>query len=231
MVDEYKALNDTTAGKFVQKELLDARKRYERDIAEYQQSIDDALKEKDADMVAILQKQREEHGARVSGITASQRGLEVDFSDLMKEKDSQYTARQVDWEQSSLAIQARYEDSLRRFEDEVDRKDVEHRREMARMRKEAEAKSADVAMQLESVMRAKERQCLAQHLEDETRIQSEQTMWHAREHELLEARKEAEANPLMTIILQYFSSRYRCEERKGTLGTRNRGRSGRPRGG
>lgn len=231
MVDEEKALNETTAGKFVQKELLEARKRYERDIAEYQQSMDDALKEKDADMVAILQKQREEHGAKVSGIIASQRGLEVNLSKLMEEKDIQYTARQVDWKQSSSAEQARYEDSLRRFEDEVDRKDVEHKREMARLRKEAEAKSADVAMKLESVMRAKEKQWLAQHLEDKAHIQAERTMWQAREHELLEARKEAEANNPLVIIGRYLYSRYRGEERKVLPDIRNWERGGRPRGG
>jgi len=102
---------------------------------------------------------------------------------------------------------------------------------MARLRKEAEAKSADVAIKLESVMRAKEKQWLAQHLEDKARIQSERSMWQAREHELLEARREAEANNPMFIIGRYLFSRYRGEERKGPPDIRNRERSGRPRGG
>lgn len=231
MVDEEKGLNETTAGQFVQKELLEARQRYERDIAEYQQSIDDALKEKDADMATILQEQREEHGAKVSEIIASERDLKVNLPQLMEEKDNQYTARQLDWEKSSSVGMARYEDKLRKFQDEVDRKDVEHRREMALLRKEAQAKSAEVAMQLESVIRAKEKQWLAQHLENQRQIQSERAMWQAREHELLEARKEAEDNNPMVVFGRYIFSKSRGEGRKGPRDIRNKERSGLPRGG
>lgn len=56
MIDEEKSVDETIAGKFVQKELLDARKRHKKDIADYQQSMDDALKEKDENMAAILHK-------------------------------------------------------------------------------------------------------------------------------------------------------------------------------
>lgn len=98
IIDEGKSLDEATAGKFVQKELLDARKAHERAIADYQQTTDDALKDKDEDNAATLHKQKEEHETEVLGIIASDRGLKVNLSKLAEEKDSQFNARHLDWE-------------------------------------------------------------------------------------------------------------------------------------
>lgn len=235
MIDEGKSLDQTVAGKFVQKELLDARKRHERDIADYQQSMDDALKEKDENMAAILHKQKEEHEAKVSGIIASERGLKVNLSKLAEEKDSQYSARQLGWEKTSTAEIARYEDNLRRLQDEVDRKDVEHKREMALLRKEAQAKSAEEADRLETHMRAKERQWLAQQLKYQRQIQSERAMRQAKELELHEANKQAESH--RRGIFRYFisgislTSSTSKEEMRGPRDSRDKERGRQSRGG
>lgn len=157
MIDERKSLDETIAGKFVQKELFDARKKHERDIADYQQSMDDALKEKDENMAAILHKQKEEHEAKVSEIIASENGLKVNLSKLAEEKYSQYNAQQLYWEKKSTAENAYYKDNLRRLQDKVDRKNVKYRREMTLLHKEVQAKSAKEAKRLEMLMMAKKR--------------------------------------------------------------------------
>lgn len=239
MIDEGKSLDETTAGKFVQKELLDARKRHERDIADYQQSMNDALKEKDENMAAILHKQKEEHEAKVSEIIASESGLKVNLSKLAEEKDSQYNDRQLHWEKTSTAEIACYEDNLRRLQDEVDRKDVEYRREMTLLRKETQAKSAEEAKRLEMLMMAKEKQWVGQQLEYQEQIRLERAMRQDKQLELCEANKQAEIyrdNRRMNFF-QYIISSVNLtssasrEERRGTRDSRDKGRGGRSRGG
>lgn len=236
MIDEGKSLDETIAGKFVQKELLDARKRHERDIADYQQSMDDALKEKDENMAAILHKQKEEHEAKVSEIIASESGLKVNLSKLAEEKDSQYNAQQLHWEKTSTAEIACYEDNLRKLQDEVDRKDVEYRREMTLLRKEAQIKSAEEAKRLEMLIMAKEKQWVAQQLEYQEQIRLERAMRQDKELELREANKQAESYRHMNFFQYIISSvnptsSASREERRGPRDSRDKGRGGRSRGG
>lgn len=237
MVDEEKSLDETTAGNYVQKELLDARKRHERDIADYQQTMDDALREKDNSMAAILQNQKEENEAKVSGIIASERGLKVNLSELAKEKDGQYSARQSDLEKKLSSEIAHYEDHLRRLQDEFDRKVLEHKREMAQLRNEARAKSAEEFARLDELMMAKEKQCLAQQLEDQEQIRAERANWQARESELLEEKKQAEYSGSAVFFRYILSSIGSAKssafipERRGPRDSRDKGRGSRSGGG
>lgn len=205
MVDEEKTLDETTAGKYMQKDLLEARRRHEKDKAELQQAMDDALKEKDGNMAAYLRTSMEENEAKMSGINASERGLKVNLSKLIEEKDSQYSTRQSDREKALSTEVSQYEDNLRKLQDEFDRKAVEHRREMAQLRKEAQAKSAEEAIRSEEIIMAKERQCIAQQLKDKEKIESERALRQAREFELREVKRQAEVNRSLSFFRCFLS--------------------------
>lgn len=80
-------------------------------------------------------------GWREYGETASQRGLEVNSSEA---KDSQYKARQlVVGQLLSSAEIIRYEDKIRQLRDDLFRKDIEREQEIAQLRTEIRAKSAE----------------------------------------------------------------------------------------
>ena len=206
MVDEGKRLDETTAGKFVQKELLDARKRYEREIANYKQGMEDALKEKDTNLAASLQEEKDEYEAKLSGIIASERGLKVNLSKIAKEKDSQYTARQLKSEQMSPAIIDSYEDNIRQLQDDLSRISIEHKREMAQLRLEARSKSTRESLRLEALLEEKEKYLLAQQSANKKQIRLERAIRQAREKELVEATKRRPSRPMMSFFSCIISS-------------------------
>lgn len=206
MVDEGKRLDETTAGKFVQKQLLDTRMRYEREIADYKQGMEDALKEKDTNLAASLQKEKDEYEAKLSGIIASERGLKVNLSKLAKEKDRQYTARQLKSEQMSSAKTESYEDNLRQLQDDLSRRSIEHKREMAQLRLETRSKSTKESLRLEKLMQEKEKHWLAQQSANKKQIRLERAIRQARENQLVEATKRRPSRPMMSFFSCIISS-------------------------
>lgn len=206
MVNERKRLDETTAGKFVQKELLDTRKRYEREIADNEQGMEDALKEKDANLAASLQKEKYEYEAKLSRMIASERGLKVNLSQIAEEQDSEYTAQQLKSEQISSAQIASYEDNLRQLQDDLSRISIEHKREMAQLRLEARSKSTKESLRLETLIQEKEKYWLAQQSANQKQIRLERAKRLAREKELLEATKRRPSRPMMRFFSCITSS-------------------------
>ena len=54
MVDQHKTLDETAAGQFIQQEHMAVRQRYERDLAELQAEMEEAKKDKDAELAASI---------------------------------------------------------------------------------------------------------------------------------------------------------------------------------
>lgn len=206
MVDEGKRLDETTAGKFVQKGLLDTRMRYEREIAEYKQRMEDALKEKDTNLAASLQKEMYEYKAGLSGIIASEDGLKANLSTIAKEKDSQYTARQLKSEQMSSAKTKSYGDNLCQLQDDLSRISIEHKRQMAQLRLERRSKSTKKSLRLEKLMQEKEKYWLAQQSANKKQIRLERAIRQARENEIVEATKRRPSRPMVGFFSWVISS-------------------------
>jgi hypothetical protein len=92
MVDENKTLDETAAGQFVQAEMLEARRRFEADLAEYQASMEMALQEKDTQMFELLRKEKEEAERRAARLNTDRDQLRVSLQQLAREKDAKYRA-------------------------------------------------------------------------------------------------------------------------------------------
>ncbi|KAK3299251.1 P-loop containing nucleoside triphosphate hydrolase protein [Chaetomium fimeti] len=92
MVDEGKTLDETAAGQFVQAEMLEARRRFEADLVEYQASMEMALQEKDTEMFELLRKEKEDAERRAAQLNADRDKLRVSLQQLAHEKDAKYQA-------------------------------------------------------------------------------------------------------------------------------------------
>lgn len=90
LVDQSKTLDETSAGEYIQKELLDARKRFEKDIEEYQESMEAALQEKDDVMLQALKKEKEGAEAKEKARLEAWQKLNITVQQLAQEKDQQY---------------------------------------------------------------------------------------------------------------------------------------------
>jgi hypothetical protein len=90
LVEENKTLDETSAGQYIQRELLDARKRFEKDIAEYQESMEAAMHEKDDAMFQALRKEKEAAEAKEKARLEDWQKLNITVQQLAQEKDKEY---------------------------------------------------------------------------------------------------------------------------------------------
>lgn len=216
MVDEKQTLDETAAGKFVQKELIEARKRYERDLSDFQQSMEDALKENDERAIASITEQKQEYETKIARAISSERGLKISLEKLAEEKDQQHAALVEDLEREKAARHQQletkaseiqlFEQNLRHLQDTLDRKDKEHHREMARIRHEQATKSAEEAGRLESFVLNRELHWAKQQMELQSQITHERQIREMKERELDNARHPNEGNNILYFLKHLFES-------------------------
>lgn len=111
MVDQHKALDETTAGKLLLGEHALARQRVERDISELDESIRAAYEEKDSETVAELVQQRDSIAAGLERSESSIPNLRVQFNALAATDSDRYAnlERQLAIEQQKRALELELE--------------------------------------------------------------------------------------------------------------------------
>lgn len=82
LVDENKTLDETEAGKYVQKEMLEIKKRFEREILDLQESIAEATRERDEEALRALESEKEVAEARAAGIAHDRQRLNITMNQL-----------------------------------------------------------------------------------------------------------------------------------------------------
>ncbi|KAG9251956.1 P-loop containing nucleoside triphosphate hydrolase protein [Emericellopsis atlantica] len=92
MVDQEKNLDETAAGQFVQSGMLEARRRFETELAEYKESMELALQEKDVETFELLRREKEKAETLIAQRDADSQKLNVSLEQLAREKDAQYEA-------------------------------------------------------------------------------------------------------------------------------------------
>ncbi|MCJ1255261.1 hypothetical protein MMC24_003077 [Lignoscripta atroalba] len=214
MVDEKQTLDQTAAGRFVQQELLEARKRYERDLLDYQQSMEHALKEKDAEMIASIASQQREHEAKAARAIASERGLQISLEKLVQEKDKQYAslienverdkATRTQQLQAKAAEIQSFQQNLRTLQDTLDRKDATYRRDMARMREEQKTRSSEEAGRLEKMILERELYWAKQQMQLESQIARERQVRELKERELEDEEQSGGSNDFVSFLKFLF---------------------------
>jgi hypothetical protein len=93
LVEENKTLDETSAGQYIQKELLEARKRFEKDIEEYQESMEAAMQEKDNAMFEALKKEKEAAEAKEKARLQDWQKLNITVQQLAQEKNEESTVK------------------------------------------------------------------------------------------------------------------------------------------
>ncbi|KAH8800296.1 P-loop containing nucleoside triphosphate hydrolase protein [Xylogone sp. PMI_703] len=92
LVDENKTLDETSAGRYLHRELLEARKRFEREMADYKESMEVAIQEKDEAMLQALKKERAAAEAKEKARVEDWQRLNITVKQLAQEKDKEYKA-------------------------------------------------------------------------------------------------------------------------------------------
>ncbi|KAK3349276.1 P-loop containing nucleoside triphosphate hydrolase protein [Lasiosphaeria hispida] len=87
---EKKTLDETEAGQYVQKEILEAKKRYERELVDLQESMDEALNEKDEETFQALRAEKEAAEAKATQTEKECQRLNLTMQQLNQEESTRY---------------------------------------------------------------------------------------------------------------------------------------------
>ncbi|KAM0446062.1 hypothetical protein ACHAO4_009507 [Trichoderma viride] len=82
MVDQNLSLDETDAGRYLQKDLLEARERHEKEIAELKRNIEQAIAEKDAEAVDMFKQEKEAAESRVETLRNNSNQLKLSLSQI-----------------------------------------------------------------------------------------------------------------------------------------------------
>ncbi|KAL7936398.1 hypothetical protein V8C35DRAFT_232897 [Trichoderma chlorosporum] len=153
MVNENRSLDETEAGRYLQKDFLEARKRYEEDLAEFQESMEQALAEKDTETMDLIKKEREAAESRMAKLQNNNAKLKVSLGQLATRVTTEYHSRVSNFEPSPAAIsdsafepRKRYEKDLAEFQESMEQTVAEKDAEIVDLiKKEREAAKSRMA--------------------------------------------------------------------------------------
>ncbi|KAK1252186.1 hypothetical protein MKX08_003373 [Trichoderma sp. CBMAI-0020] len=93
MVDQNLSLNETDAGRYLQKDLLEARERHEKEIAELKKNIAQAIAEKDAEAVDMFKQEKEAVESRVETLQSNSNQLKLSLSQIAAREQTNFLSR------------------------------------------------------------------------------------------------------------------------------------------
>ncbi|KAK3291802.1 uncharacterized protein B0H64DRAFT_240816 [Chaetomium fimeti] len=84
---EGKTLDTTAAGQYVQKELLEAKEKHQQDMSYLKSIMDDAVREKDVNLLRVLREERDAADAKVRATVLETHQLNITLDQLMTQEE------------------------------------------------------------------------------------------------------------------------------------------------
>ncbi|PON28999.1 hypothetical protein TGAM01_v202107 [Trichoderma gamsii] len=103
MVDQNLSLDETDAGRYLQKDLIEAREKYEQEIAELKKNIEQAIAEQDAEAIDIFQQEKEAAESKVETLQNNNNHLKVSLSQIATREQTNFRSRVSGLEDSLAA--------------------------------------------------------------------------------------------------------------------------------
>ncbi|KAM0254615.1 hypothetical protein ACHAQJ_006582 [Trichoderma viride] len=102
MVDKNLSLENTDAGRYLQKDLIEARERYEKEITELKKNLEQAKAEEDAEAIDIFKQEKEAAESRVEILRNNSNQLKLSLSQVATREQANLISR-VSGPKDSLA--------------------------------------------------------------------------------------------------------------------------------
>lgn len=148
LIDEDKALDETSAGHYLLGELRDVRRRQKKEIAELEGIMEDALQDHNEATISAISVQREEYEGLIRRTDTQKDDLEVTFEDLAEERADRYASlfregnkREKELEEQRNQIED-LKDELYRIEDSYSRDRSRLARDNKRLKQQTEQYAA-----------------------------------------------------------------------------------------
>ncbi|KAL7948668.1 P-loop containing nucleoside triphosphate hydrolase protein [Trichoderma barbatum] len=104
MVDQNLSLDDTVAGRYLQKDLIEARERYEKEIAELKKIIEQAMAEEDTEAVDLFKQEKEAAESTVEMLRNNSNQLKLSMSQIATREQTNVLSRVSGLQDSLEAI-------------------------------------------------------------------------------------------------------------------------------
>ncbi|KAM0518973.1 hypothetical protein ACHAPE_003964 [Trichoderma viride] len=103
MVDQNLSLGETDAGRYLQKDMIEARERYEKEIAELKRNIEQAIAEQDAEAIDMFKQEKEAAESRVETLQNNSNQLKLSLSQIATREQTNFPSRVSGLEDSLAA--------------------------------------------------------------------------------------------------------------------------------
>jgi hypothetical protein len=213
LVEENKTLDETSAGQFVQQELLDARKRFEKDLAEYQESMDAAIQEKDDAMLEAFKKEKEAAEAKENARLEDWKKLNITVQQLAQEKDKEYRklAETLERNQkSNLQLeQERYsqtkifEDSLRELHQALRDGETRHKQELEQLKRSQMSQTVSEIHRINLIMEQQQQLWEDEKRHLEHKVSKEKRLRQEEEYRLKQLERRSRRPGMSVLVFLY----------------------------
>ena len=213
LVEENKTLDETSAGQFIQQELLDARKRFEKDLAEYQESMEAAAHEKDEALLKELKKEKEAAEAKEKARLADWKQLNITVKQLAQEKEKDYRklAETLERNQKSNVQleQERYsqtkfiEDSLLELHKELRAGETRHKQELEQLKRSQMSQTVTEMQKINFLMEQRQRQWDEERMHLENKVAREKRRRQKGEYKLKELESRNRHYGMSVLVFLY----------------------------
>lgn len=103
MVDQNLSLEETDAGRYLQKDLIETRQRYEKEIAELKRNIEQAIAEQDAEAFDTFKQEKEAAESRVEALQNNSNQLKISLRQIATREQTNFLSRVSGLEDSLAA--------------------------------------------------------------------------------------------------------------------------------
>ena len=145
LVDERKALDDTEAGREVERDMIKQRELYERRLLETREEMKEAIAQKDKKLIEQIAKEQEAFQDKIDAAEQGRKDMQIKMEELIKEKGAQHAKDMADLDKK-FKEQAEY----------MAKKDQEYEEHKERMRLQREQDDKKKAAQEAELDAAKE---------------------------------------------------------------------------
>jgi hypothetical protein len=214
LVEENKTLDETSAGQFIHQELLDARKRFEKDLAEYQESMEAAAHEKNEALLKALKKEKEAAEAKEKASLENWNNLKITVKQLAEEKDKDYRKlaetfernqkSNVQLEQERSSQTKIFEDTLRELHKELMDGEARHKQELEQLQRSQMSQTVtEMQQNISFVMEQQKRLWEEQKMHLENQVAREKRRRQKEEYRLEELESRNRHYGMSVLVFLY----------------------------
>lgn len=213
LVEEKKTLDETSAGQFIQQDLLDARKRFEKDLADYQESMEAAIHDKDEALLQALKKEKEAAESKEKARLEDWKKLNITVQQLAQEKDKEYrklaetleknqkSNEQLEQERHSQTKV--FEDSLRELHKALRDGENRHKHELEQLKRSQMSQTASEMHRINLVMEQQQKVWEEEKRQLEYKVAREKRLRHEEEYRLEQFERRSRRQGMSVLVFLY----------------------------